>query len=356
MSAPCRLSATVGEAVALTYRLGCTGRLPKFYLLVRDALPPGVQFVGGPPPLVLSLWPEEEQIARSQIEARRRGVFSFGPARDLLDRPAGLADIHPEDAPGLRDDRLSCRPAPPRLLAARRGGAGLARVTSGALTRGAGDDFYGVREYGPGDELRRVHWRTTARTGTLAVTEYAQGLSAGSHPGAGPVAGAPIREPATTKAARWNAPSRWRRPWPMIFCAAGIRCTCWPPEGRRRTALPARSPEEMPRLLDILARVQADSSPLSLAQVLEEGGAGGSRTATLVTITPEAEDPASGGGSGRRGRRAAGSASGFALDARSFRAGQAGLPDSFGGAAVRVVRRGDDLQAASGKGRRWREW
>ena len=43
--------------------------------------------------------------------------------------------------------------------------------------RGDGDDFYGVREYAPGDELRRVHWRTTARTGTLAVAEYAQGVT-----------------------------------------------------------------------------------------------------------------------------------------------------------------------------------
>ena len=37
--------------------------------------------------------------------------------------------------------------------------------------------FMGVREYGPGDELRRVHWRTTARTGKLAVTEYTQGVT-----------------------------------------------------------------------------------------------------------------------------------------------------------------------------------
>jgi uncharacterized protein (DUF58 family) len=38
--------------------------------------------------------------------------------------------------------------------------------------RGAGMDYYGVREYRAGDPLRHVHWRTTARRGQLAVKEF----------------------------------------------------------------------------------------------------------------------------------------------------------------------------------------
>lgn len=38
--------------------------------------------------------------------------------------------------------------------------------------RGAGLEFYGIREYRSGDSLRHVHWRSTARTGTLYVREY----------------------------------------------------------------------------------------------------------------------------------------------------------------------------------------
>ena len=39
--------------------------------------------------------------------------------------------------------------------------------------RGEGDDFLGVRDYRAGDSRRRIHWRTTARTGSLMVAETA---------------------------------------------------------------------------------------------------------------------------------------------------------------------------------------
>ena len=39
---------------------------------------------------------------------------------------------------------------------------------------GAGQEYMGVREYRPGDPPRHIHWRTSARTGGLAVREYEQ--------------------------------------------------------------------------------------------------------------------------------------------------------------------------------------
>src|SRR5262249_51016686 len=38
--------------------------------------------------------------------------------------------------------------------------------------RGEGATFHGIREYQPGDPLRRVHWRSSARWGRLAVVEF----------------------------------------------------------------------------------------------------------------------------------------------------------------------------------------
>jgi uncharacterized protein (DUF58 family) len=43
-----------------------------------------------------------------------------------------------------------------------------------ASMRGPGDDFLGLREYRTGDSQRRIHWPTSARTGTLMVIETAQ--------------------------------------------------------------------------------------------------------------------------------------------------------------------------------------
>ncbi|MDD8025088.1 MAG: transglutaminaseTgpA domain-containing protein [Acidobacteriota bacterium] len=40
--------------------------------------------------------------------------------------------------------------------------------------RGRGDEFFGVREYAPGEDARLIHWKLTARTGRPLVLEYAQ--------------------------------------------------------------------------------------------------------------------------------------------------------------------------------------
>lgn len=334
------LSATAGEAVALTYRLGNTSRLPKFYLLVRDTLPRGVGFVGGPPPLVLSLWPGEEGTARCQIEARRRGVFSIGSAQIYSTDPLGLQTFA-QRLP--QTSELTVYPAVLPIQGSWLRGAAAQgwRGAASALTRGAGDDFYGVREYGAGDELRRVHWRTTARTGTLAVTEYAQGvtlditlaldLSRAAYLGTGEGEEGALEYAVTLVATL--ADDLLRHGHTVRLLTAGARAD---------EMAPANGPQEMPRLLETLARVQADS-PRALADVLDADRAAGGGAATLVTITPDIQDP-------RLAERLedwearGGQHFGFALDAASFRGGWAALPDSLGSASVRVVRRGDDLR------------
>ena len=41
-----------------------------------------------------------------------------------------------------------------------------------ASRAGTGTEIFGVREYRPGDPLRRIHWRSTARRGELIVREF----------------------------------------------------------------------------------------------------------------------------------------------------------------------------------------
>ena len=332
------LSASAGEAVTLTFRLGNTSRLPKFYLLVRDTLPRGLQFVGGPPPLVLGLWPGEEATAQCRIEARKRGVFTLGPAQIYSTDPLGLqtyAQRMPQTA------ELTVYPALLPIQQSWLRGAAVQgwRGTASALTRGAGDDFYGVREYGPGDELRRVHWRTTARTGTLAVTEYAQGvtmdvtlaldLSRAAYAGTGDGEDGAL-ESAVTVAATL-ADDFLRHGHTVRLLTAGTE-----------EATAAGVSQDMPRLLETLARVQADSA-LALADVLDADRAAGGAAATLIVITPDIGDPRLAPLLAEWSARG-GQHFGFALDAASFRTGHAALPASPGGNTVRVVRRGDDLR------------
>lgn len=51
----------------------------------------------------------------------------------------------------------------------------LARELEASFTSpraGSGTEVFGVREYRPGDPLRRIHWRSTARRGKLIVREF----------------------------------------------------------------------------------------------------------------------------------------------------------------------------------------
>lgn len=50
----------------------------------------------------------------------------------------------------------------------------LSMGADGDGTMGQGLDVRGVREWRPGDAVRHVHWRSTARTGRIAVLDYAE--------------------------------------------------------------------------------------------------------------------------------------------------------------------------------------
>jgi uncharacterized protein (DUF58 family) len=45
-------------------------------------------------------------------------------------------------------------------------------AATAAPRSGSGNELFGIREYRPGDSLRRIHWRSSARHGELVVREY----------------------------------------------------------------------------------------------------------------------------------------------------------------------------------------
>ncbi len=115
------------------------------------------------------LAPGQEVQAEVPIPTHRRGTVEFGP---LVLFRSSLADL-------LRSRRsygtFTSVVVEPRVLdavglppGARRGHVGAdERIEQG------GTDLVGMREYTPGDDLRRVHWSTSARRGTLMVREDA---------------------------------------------------------------------------------------------------------------------------------------------------------------------------------------
>ncbi|MBN9612343.1 MAG: DUF58 domain-containing protein, partial [Actinobacteria bacterium] len=109
------------------------------------------------------------------IVAPQRGVIRVGPLTVSRRDPVGL--LHREvtwPERHLVHVHPATTPLPPNS-------AGLVRDLEGAASRRLSDSdlsFYAVREYVPGDAMRHVHWKSTARTGALMVRQYEESQTA----------------------------------------------------------------------------------------------------------------------------------------------------------------------------------
>jgi uncharacterized protein (DUF58 family) len=97
----------------------------------------------------------------------RRGRHRLGGVRVTTRFPFGLF-VKASPATGAEEVLVYPRrvPPPPALL---RAAAGIG--TAPARRRGRGHDLHDLRGYRSGDDPRFIHWRVTARSGTLTVRE-----------------------------------------------------------------------------------------------------------------------------------------------------------------------------------------
>lgn len=103
------------------------------------------------------------------IPTERRGVVDFGPL--TLHRTSLVQLMHTSTEHGSRTQVV----VEPRILDALGMPPGRRRGHAGADDQIAhgGTDLVSLREYAAGDDLRRLHWATSARRGTLMVREDA---------------------------------------------------------------------------------------------------------------------------------------------------------------------------------------
>lgn len=124
----------------------------------------------GPQSLRLTAQVRADRPARLRypLPTDRRGVLTVGPLLVGRRDPLGLCASQRRLADPVQ---VLVRPRWWRLA-----GIPLGTVPSldGLLDRAQHGSiaFHALREYRPGDELRRVHWRTSARLGTLMVREH----------------------------------------------------------------------------------------------------------------------------------------------------------------------------------------
>ncbi|MGW5008209.1 DUF58 domain-containing protein [Streptomyces parvulus] len=159
-----------GSEARVHLRVDNVSRMPTGLLMLQDRVP----YVLGPRPrFVLDrVEPGGRREVSYRVRSDLRGRYPLGPLQLRLTDPFGLCELTRSFS---THDTLTVIPRveglPPVRLGGEAKGYGEGRQRSLAL---AGDDDVIPRGYRHGDDLRRVHWRSTARYGELMVRREEQ--------------------------------------------------------------------------------------------------------------------------------------------------------------------------------------
>jgi uncharacterized repeat protein (TIGR01451 family) len=161
----------IGESINVTVQVSNESQRQVNNLTLEDRVPEALVVEAGTKVLTCSLRPGEQFQYSYRISAPRRGRYALGPmvirVTDLMGFRAYSAEI-PEIStltvlPGLEE-------LGPLELRARRVGPWPGSVPSRRI--GIGTEFYELRLYSPGDELRRVNWKASAKMAHLVTNEF----------------------------------------------------------------------------------------------------------------------------------------------------------------------------------------
>ncbi|MDT3445281.1 MULTISPECIES: DUF58 domain-containing protein [unclassified Pseudofrankia] len=151
-----------GRTAQVHVRLDNMSRLPTSVLLVEDRVPDAL---GARARFVLDrIEPGGTRDLSYELRATHRGRYQLGPMSIRLADPFGFCEL----TRAFRSrDELVVTPAIELLPGTR--AEPYAAVSTRRRSALHGEDEVTTRPYRSGDDLRRVHWRTTARVGELMV-------------------------------------------------------------------------------------------------------------------------------------------------------------------------------------------
>ncbi|KAA9086559.1 DUF58 domain-containing protein [Microbacterium radiodurans] len=155
------VAGTQVEGTLVVRNVGTSPALPG-----RIDVPVGDGLVDVHVPLLRAGHEHTEQVV---VPTQRRGIITIGPARTVRGDPLGILKRE-----GTWDDThtLYIHPVTTPLRAST---TGYVRDLEGSASRTIVDadfSFHAIRPYVPGDSQRQIHWKSTAKTGTLMVRQY----------------------------------------------------------------------------------------------------------------------------------------------------------------------------------------
>lgn len=158
-------SITVDTEVSTAVHVSRSARLPVGGVLLEDGVP---HALGGRPAFFVHHLPRSSEVQlKYSVRPVLRGIHHVGPLRTRIGDPFGLAEFEHHLAGRTRVVAV------PKIvsLSGLPGGSGLGSGSDGSsrLRAGHRSDDVMVRQYRHGDDMRRVHWKSTARRDELMV-------------------------------------------------------------------------------------------------------------------------------------------------------------------------------------------
>jgi uncharacterized protein (DUF58 family) len=114
--------------------------------------------------------PQHPMVARYEVLCRPRGVYAVGPAIVQVRDPLALSEA---GGTAGEIDRLVVYPAVEDLdgLPLGRGHDPTVNTSRASFSQTGGEDFFTLREYQQGDDLRQVHWPSSAKRDELMIRQ-----------------------------------------------------------------------------------------------------------------------------------------------------------------------------------------
>ncbi|MEX0818050.1 MAG: DUF58 domain-containing protein, partial [Pirellulaceae bacterium] len=317
-----RLTAEVGDSVAVVVNIQNRGKLPIPWCLIEDLLPRRA-LIHEPPSLAVQgrrlqlsmLRAGAKQSLLYQLTCNRRGYYQLGP---LVLETGDLFGLH-------RRYRVATKPhfllVLPQVIPLEGYDVSSKRpIGEVRMTYRLFEDptrIAGVRRYEAGDPLNRVNWRATARTGQLHSKVYEPSTVAGAtilleyHKATHPRQHEPMRSELAVTAAASIANAVYEMGQQIGLVTNGrdaadrIRQEGWDYDIRTRDAArnaatmqdtsdrlqplvvdTRRGPAQLMQILETLARVELTDG-LTLSQLVGETMAQLPRDATIIAILPQ---------------------------------------------------------------------
>ncbi len=164
----------VGQRAAIEMIVMSTQRLQRPLVTIVDHVPP--RLAGGAPPEALPVAPSFDQPIRTRYILRpmHRGRFAWSKASVTGTDALGLRSVTREVK--LPVVELTVHPAaiPVQVEVRTLAGWGTSELDTGRIV-GAGLDTRGLRDYVPGDPLKIIDWKASARSARLISKEFDTG-------------------------------------------------------------------------------------------------------------------------------------------------------------------------------------